>query len=136
VNREHNLSMAFVQYYGTTDVDSALLMNEVGLPADDPRLIGTIAAIEQDLLRGGFVDRYRTESGVEELPAREGAFLLCTFWLADNYALMGRRADARRIFQGLLCWPFRMTSVCWLRNTTLSRNAIAVTSRGRTRISA
>jgi GH15 family glucan-1,4-alpha-glucosidase len=95
---------AFVQYYGATDVDAALLMMaEVGfLPADDPRLVGTIAAIEQDLLRGGFVDRYRTESGVDGLAKGEGAFLLCTFWLADNYALMGRTADAHRIFEGLL----------------------------------
>ncbi len=95
---------AFVQYYGGTDVDAALLMMaEVGfLPADDPRLVGTVAAIEQDLLRDGFVDRYRTKSGVDGLPKGEGAFLLCTFWLADNYALMGRAADAHRIFEKLL----------------------------------
>jgi GH15 family glucan-1,4-alpha-glucosidase len=100
-NSERN---AFVQYYGGTEVDAALLMMaEVGfLPAHDPRIIGTVAAIERDLLRGGFVDRYRTESGVDGLPSGEGAFLLCTFWLADNYALMGRAADARRVFEDLL----------------------------------
>lgn len=95
---------AFVQTYGGTDVDAALLMMaQVGfLPASDPRIIGTVNAIEQDLLRAGFVDRYRTESGVDGLPAGEGAFLLCTFWLADNYALMGRIDDARRVFENLL----------------------------------
>ena len=95
---------AFVQTYGGTDVDAALLMMaQVGfLPASDPRIIGTVKAIEQDLLRAGFVDRYRTESGVDGLPAGEGAFLLCTFWLADNYALMGRIDDARRVFENLL----------------------------------
>jgi GH15 family glucan-1,4-alpha-glucosidase len=94
----------FVQSYGATDVDAALLMMaEVGfLPATDPRIVGTVAAIEQDLLRDGFVDRYQTASGVDGLPTGEGAFLLCTFWLADNYALMGRMADAHRIFEGLL----------------------------------
>ena len=94
----------FVQYYGGTDVDAALLMMaEVGfLPADDPRIAGTVAAVERDLLRDGLVDRYRTASGVDGLPTGEGAFVLCTFWLADNYALMGRMADARRTFEHLL----------------------------------
>ncbi|MFN4258549.1 MAG: glycoside hydrolase family 15 protein [Gemmataceae bacterium] len=95
---------AFVQYYGSTEMDAAvLMMAEVGfLPATDPRIVGTVAAIEQDLVRDGFVDRYRTESGVDGLPKGEGAFLLCTFWLADNYALMGRHADARRVFENLM----------------------------------
>jgi GH15 family glucan-1,4-alpha-glucosidase len=79
------------------------MMAEVGfLPASDPRIVGTVAAVERDLLRDGVVDRYRTESGVDGLPTGEGAFLLCTFWLADNYALMGRMADARQIFKNLL----------------------------------
>jgi GH15 family glucan-1,4-alpha-glucosidase len=94
----------FVQFYGSTEVDAALLMMaEVGfLPATDPRIAGTVAAIERDLVHGGFVERYRTESGVDGLPTGEGAFLLCTFWLADNYALMGRMDDARRVFESLL----------------------------------
>jgi GH15 family glucan-1,4-alpha-glucosidase len=94
----------FVQYYGGREVDASLLMMaEVGfLPATDPRIVGTVAAIEHDLLRGGFVDRYRTESGVDGLPSGEGAFVLCTYWLADNYALMGRTADARAVFERLL----------------------------------
>jgi GH15 family glucan-1,4-alpha-glucosidase len=94
----------FVQYYGGTQVDAALLMMaEVGfLPATDPRIAGTVAAIERDLLRDGFVERYRTDSGVDGLPTGEGAFVLCTYWLADNYALMGRTADAREVFERLL----------------------------------
>jgi GH15 family glucan-1,4-alpha-glucosidase len=94
----------FVQFYGSKEVDAAILMMaEVGfLPPSDPRIIGTVAAIEKQLVRDGFVDRYHTESGVDGLPKGEGAFLLCTFWLADNYALMGREADARRVFENLL----------------------------------
>ncbi len=94
----------FVQYYGSKELDASLLMMaEVGfLPATDPRIQGTVAAIEQELVRDGFVDRYRTESGVDGLPKGEGAFLLCTFWLADNYALMGRRDEAKEVFERLL----------------------------------
>ena len=94
----------FVQSYGGTEVDAALLMMaEVGfLPPSDPRIVGTVAAVEQDLLRHGLVDRYRTESGIDGLPTGEGAFLLCTFWLADNYTLMGRTDEARRMFENLL----------------------------------
>jgi GH15 family glucan-1,4-alpha-glucosidase len=94
----------FVQSYGGTEVDAALLMMaEVGfLPPSDPRIVGTVAAVERDLLRHGVVDRYRTESGVDGLPTGEGAFLLCTFWLADNYTLMGRTDEARRIFENVL----------------------------------
>ncbi len=95
---------AFVQFYGGKEMDaSVLMMAEVGfLPASDPRIHGTVAAVERQLVRDGFVDRYRTGSGVDGLPKGEGAFLLCTFWLADNYALMGRHADARRVFENLL----------------------------------
>jgi GH15 family glucan-1,4-alpha-glucosidase len=95
---------AFVQAYGSKELDAAvLMMAEVGfLPATDPRIIGTVKAIERELVRDGFVDRYRTSSGVDGLPKGEGSFLLCTYWLADNYALMGRLADARRVFENLL----------------------------------
>ncbi|WP_435018087.1 glycoside hydrolase family 15 protein [Tundrisphaera sp. TA3] len=96
---------AFVQSYGSKELDAGVLvMLEVGfLPPDDPRLAGTIEAIEQTLTKqGAFVDRYRTESGVDGLPKGEGAFLLCSYWLADNYALMGRADDARRVFEALL----------------------------------
>ncbi len=100
-DRERN---TFVQYYGATEVDAALLMMaQVGfLPATDPRIAGTVAAVERDLLRDGFVDRYRSHTGVDGLPPGEGAFLLCTCWLADNYALMGRVDDARRILERVL----------------------------------
>jgi len=94
----------FTQYYGSKMVDASLLQIAlVGfLPAEDPRVRGTIEAIEHDLWSDGFVLRYRTEDGVDGLPAGEGAFLACTFWLADNLALIGRREDALRIFERLL----------------------------------
>jgi GH15 family glucan-1,4-alpha-glucosidase len=95
---------SFVQSYGGKELDAAvLMMAEVGfLPPTDSRIVGTVAAIERQLLRDGFVDRYHTGSGVDGLPRGEGAFLLCTFWLADNYTLLGRYADARRLFENLL----------------------------------
>jgi GH15 family glucan-1,4-alpha-glucosidase len=96
---------AFVQYYGGTALDASLLMIPlVGfLPADDPRVRGTIAAIERELVVDGFVRRYGEESGdVDGLPPGEGAFLACTFWLADALALEGRTAEARQLFERLL----------------------------------
>ena len=95
---------AFVQSYDSDRLDASLLMmTEVGfLPATDPRIRGTIEAIERKLVRDGFVDRYETESGVDGLPPGEGAFLLCTFWLADNYAVLNRFDDAKRTFETLL----------------------------------
>ena len=96
----------FTQYYGSRELDAALLMVPlVGfLPASDERVRGTVAAIERELLRDGFVQRYTQEPGdsVDGLPAGEGAFLACTFWLADNYALMGRQTQARAVFERLL----------------------------------
>jgi GH15 family glucan-1,4-alpha-glucosidase len=96
----------FTQFYGSAELDAALLMIPmVGfLPADDPRVRGTVAAIEQELLRDGFVQRYTQHpaSDVDGLPPGEGAFLACTFWLAQNYALMGRRDEAREVFERLL----------------------------------
>jgi GH15 family glucan-1,4-alpha-glucosidase len=94
---------AFTQYYGSDDVDASLLMLPlVGfLPRDDERVRGTVAAIERDLLRDGLLLRYpHHEHGtVDGLPPGEGAFLPCTFWLADNYALQGRHEEARRTFE-------------------------------------
>jgi GH15 family glucan-1,4-alpha-glucosidase len=96
----------FTQYYGSRELDAALLMVPlVGfLPADDPRVRGTVAAIERELLQGDFVQRYTQVPGdsVDGLPAGEGAFLACTFWLADNYALQGRHDQAREVFERLL----------------------------------
>jgi GH15 family glucan-1,4-alpha-glucosidase len=97
----------FTQSYGSRELDaSLLLMPLVGfLPPGDPRVRGTVEAIERELLEDGFVLRYPTGpagEAVDGLPGREGAFLACTFWLADNYALIGRAPDARRLFQRLL----------------------------------
>ena len=95
---------SFVQSYGSNQLDASLLLLPlVGfLPADDPRIMGTVAAIEKLLLRDCFVARYDTESKVDGLPGDEGAFLACSFWLADNYILQGRYEDARAMFERLL----------------------------------
>jgi GH15 family glucan-1,4-alpha-glucosidase len=95
---------SFVQYYGSKDPDASLLMLPlVGfLPADDPRIVGTVAYIQKHLNRDGFIRRYPTRAEVDGLPPGEGTFLLCTFWLADNLALQGRYAEARDIFERLL----------------------------------
>ena len=94
----------FTQYYGSEELDASLLMIPlVGfLPATDPRIVGTVAAIERELMRDGFVQRYVTKEHIDGLPPGEGVFLACTFWLADNYALQGRRDDALKIFESLL----------------------------------
>jgi len=71
------------------------------LPPQDPRVIGTVAEIERTLLRDGFVLRYDTGPGADGLPPGEGAFLACSFWLADNYVLQGRTDEARAVFTRL-----------------------------------
>ena len=98
---------AFVQYYGSDTLDAALLMLPmVGfLPPDDPRVIGTVEAIQRELLSGGLVQRYRTEAGVDGLPPGEGVFLPCSFWLVDNLTPMGRHREARELFE-------RLASLC------------------------
>jgi GH15 family glucan-1,4-alpha-glucosidase len=95
---------SFVQYYGASNVDASLLMLPlVGfLPPSDPRIEGTLAQIERELVRDGFVDRYRTETSVDGLPEGEGSFLLCSFWYADNLALQGRHDEAVEVFERLL----------------------------------
>jgi GH15 family glucan-1,4-alpha-glucosidase len=98
----------FVQAYGSKELDASLLQIPlVGfLPPSDKRVRGTVEAIERELLVDGFVLRYRTpgapDASVDGLPGDEGAFLACTFWLADNYALLGRQGDARSLFERLL----------------------------------
>ena len=94
----------FLQSFGSKEVDASLLLIAgVGfLPATDPRFVGTVRAIEEDLLKDGFVLRYRTQSNVDGLPAGEGAFLACTFWLADAYTMLGRHAEAHAMFERLL----------------------------------
>ena len=95
---------SFVQYYGGDDLDaSALLMPQLGfLPPHDPRVIGTIAAIERELVSGPLVRRYSTDTGVDGLKGDEGAFLACSFWLVDAYVLCGRLDDAHALFDRLL----------------------------------
>ena len=95
---------SFVQYFGSKDLDASLLMLPlVGfLPADDPRVQGTVAAIEKNLLNDGLVARYNTRTSVDGLPGQEGAFLACSFWLVDNYVLQGRMDEARALFERLL----------------------------------
>jgi GH15 family glucan-1,4-alpha-glucosidase len=95
---------AFVQSYESNHLDASLLLiPQVGfLPPDDPRVLGTITAIEKELLVEGLVLRYSTETGVDALPAGEGAFLPCSFWLADCYTLTGRRKEAEALFERLL----------------------------------
>ena len=96
---------SFVQAYGSKWLDASLLMIPlVGfLPASDPRVQGTLRAIEDKLLFDGeFVLRYETENSSDGLPEGEGAFLACSFWLVDNYILQGRHAEARKLFDRLL----------------------------------
>ena len=97
----------FTQSYGSSELDaSALLFPLVGfLPASDPRMRGTVAAIERDLCQDGLVRRYTTSDGadsVDGLPEGEGVFLACSFWLAADYALSGRLQEARALFERLL----------------------------------
>ncbi len=94
----------FVQAYGSKALDASLLLLPVVgfLPADDPRMRRTIEAIERELVVDGFVLRYRTAQTDDGLEGDEGAFLPCSFWLADNYALRGERDRARELFERLL----------------------------------
>jgi GH15 family glucan-1,4-alpha-glucosidase len=95
---------SFVQSYGASELDASLLL----LPAmgfiepHDPRFVGTVAAIEQRLLRNGLVMRYDTRTAEDALPAGEGAFLACSFWLVDAYAMLGRLDEAQRLFETLV----------------------------------
>jgi GH15 family glucan-1,4-alpha-glucosidase len=95
---------AFTQSYGSEALDASVLtIPHFGfLPASDPRMRGTVAAIEKQLVRDGFVLRYDPKQGVDGLPGTEGAFLACTFWLADNYAFAGRLSEAEVLFERVL----------------------------------
>jgi GH15 family glucan-1,4-alpha-glucosidase len=94
---------AFTQSYGADELDASVLMIPlVGfLPPDDPRVVATVEAVQRELMVDGFVLRYQSTSGVDGLSGTEGAFLPCTFWLADCLALMGRVDEAREIFNRL-----------------------------------
>ncbi len=95
---------SFVQYYGGSEVDAALLhIPLVGfLPPDDPRVLGTVERICAELLENGLLNRYRTESGVDGLPQGEGTFLACTCWLAEVLSLLGRRDESERLIERIL----------------------------------
>jgi GH15 family glucan-1,4-alpha-glucosidase len=99
-NRQRN---AFVQYYGSDELDASLLMIPLlgFLPPRDPRVAGTVEAIQRELVADGFVMRYRSETRVDGLPAGEGVFLPCSFWLVDNLIIAKRRREARRLFERL-----------------------------------
>jgi GH15 family glucan-1,4-alpha-glucosidase len=93
----------FTQAYGSKALDaSALMIPLVGfLPAADPMVVGTVAAIQRDLMTDGFVRRYDSAQGVDGLPPGEGAFLPCSFWLADCLGMLGRTAEAAALFERL-----------------------------------
>ncbi len=93
----------FTQSYGSHHLDASLLIIPlVGfLPVEDPRVVGTVKAIERELMQDGFVRRYLTDEGghVDGVGGQEGMFLPCTFWLADTYVLQGRHDRARELFE-------------------------------------
>jgi GH15 family glucan-1,4-alpha-glucosidase len=95
---------SFVQSYGSPTLDASLLLLPlVGfLPPDDPRIIGTVEAVEQRLMRDGLLLRYEDGQGSDDLPPGQGVFLACSFWLVDSYVLLGRLEDARNLFERLL----------------------------------
>jgi GH15 family glucan-1,4-alpha-glucosidase len=95
---------SFTQSYGEKGLDAGLLLLPVigFLPPDDPRIVGTVAAVERELLEDGFVLRYRTEEAKDGLAGDEGAFLACSFWLVDSYVLLGRMDEAKALFERLV----------------------------------
>jgi GH15 family glucan-1,4-alpha-glucosidase len=95
---------SFVQYYGSKDVDASLLMlPALGfMDARDPKMLGTVRRIEDTLMRDGFIARYPNRKSLDGLPEGEGAFLLCTFWYADNLVLQGEFGKAEEAFERLL----------------------------------
>ena len=100
-NRKRN---AFVQSYGSSELDASLLLIPLTgfLPCDDPRVLATVEAIRRELTVDGLVMRYRTHEAIDGLPPGEGVFLACSFWLADNLCMQGRRDEARELFERLV----------------------------------
>jgi GH15 family glucan-1,4-alpha-glucosidase len=117
----------FTQYYGSNNVDASLLFIPLSgfLPATDPRVVGTVKAIEDELMEDGLVLRYRTTASDDGLAGEEGVFLACSFWLASTYQMMGRRDDARALFErvaglrndvGLLAEEYLTSKKCQIGN--------------------
>jgi GH15 family glucan-1,4-alpha-glucosidase len=95
---------SFVQHYGSKSVDASLLLipGSGFLPDDDPRIAGTVDAVQRELASGPFVSRYSTEGGVDGLAGTEGAFLICSFWLVNALAHVGRKDEAQRNLDALI----------------------------------
>jgi GH15 family glucan-1,4-alpha-glucosidase len=95
---------SFTQTYGSTNLDASLLMIPIVgfLPPEDPRVEGTVRAVERELFKEGFVLRYKTDEVKDVLQGREGSFIACSFWLVDCWVLMGRLTEAEDLFQRLL----------------------------------
>jgi len=91
----------FTQYYGGAGLDASLLFIPLSgfLPATDPRIAGTVSALERELLQDGLLLRFKPEAEVDGLSGEEGVFLACSFWLAAVYQMMGREQDARKLFE-------------------------------------
>jgi GH15 family glucan-1,4-alpha-glucosidase len=94
----------FTQHYDTDEVDASLLVLPMVrfIPGDDPKMLGTIEAVEKDLMNDGLVRRYRIQTGVDGLSGKEYPFLACSFWLVSAYALAGRRDDATELMDRLV----------------------------------
>jgi GH15 family glucan-1,4-alpha-glucosidase len=95
----------FTQYYGSKQLDASLLLIPMMgfLPPDDPRAIGTVEAVQRELVKDGFVMRYIPDAkAADGLPPGEGAFLACSFWLVNDLALIGRKKEAEELFERLL----------------------------------
>jgi len=130
----------YVQHYGTREVDASLLqLAQVGyVDWEDPRMLGTVRAIEEDLLRDDLVLRYRTEQGVDGLPPGEHPFLACSFWLVEQYAHSHRLDDARRLMDRLVSLAYDVDGRSQAGNTpqalthlTLVRAADAIAAASR-----
>jgi GH15 family glucan-1,4-alpha-glucosidase len=96
----------FTQYYGGTALDASLLILSLSgfLPATDARVVGTVEALERDLLQNGLLLRFKPEAEVDGLSGEEGVFLACSFWLATVYQMMGRAEAAMHRIQGRCQW--------------------------------
>ena len=125
---------SYTQYYGSPGVDASLLqLSQIGyLAPDDPRMLGTVAAIEDELLHDGLLLRYRTEMGVDTLPPGEHPFLACSFWLVEQYASSGRLSDAIRLMDRLV--GSATTSGSSRRSTTRSNRQVGNTPQALTHL--